>query len=247
LLTEPPAEVLADEWRILALFSNECHLTRPLQRRSFFRRLHHGLKAASGRLALGWSCVHTGASGWPRAFAEANQALSMVIQVLGPGQAASYAEVAVLSLVSGPRDPSHLQLLQEQFLDPLRLYDQEEHMDLTRTLEIYLESVCNASQTAELLRVHRNSVSNRLQRIKELCDVDLEDPDMRLLVQLILRWARSATSESHELEPGAKRPPGIWAPAGLTAKINGLLAGPSVPDVGLESGHFQVHLAETRA
>ena len=190
LLIEPPALVLTDEWRILAVLANEHFRIQPQRRGTFFRRLHRGLQAAHGRLALGWSCLHSGSTGWRRAVDEANQALSLVIQVLGPSHAAAYAEVTILSLVSGPHDSGHLRMLQEQLLRPLSVHDQEEHMDLIATLETYLESACNASHTAELLRVHRNSVANRLQRIKELCDVDLEDPDARLLLQLILRSAR---------------------------------------------------------
>ncbi|MBV9581188.1 MAG: helix-turn-helix domain-containing protein [Chloroflexi bacterium] len=166
----------------------------------------------------------------------------MVIHVLGPGQAAAFAEVAILSLVSGSRDPTYLRLLQDQLLGPLWLHDQEERMDLAGTLEIYLESACNASQTAELLRVHRNSVSNRLQRIKELCDVDVEDPDMRLLVQLILRSVRGAHIDS-PLAPDTVRPPGIWAAGGVAPRVNGLSADPTAPSVFRESAQ----LAETRA
>jgi hypothetical protein len=243
LLVEPPASVLADEWRILALFSNECHLTRPVQRRTFFRRLHHGLKAASGRLALGWSCMHTGTGGSHRALVEANQALSMVIHTLGPGQAAAFAEVAILSLVSGPRDPAYLQLLHDQLLGTLWLHDQEERMYLVGTLEIYLESACNASQTAEILRVHRNSVSNRLQRIKELCDVDVEDPDMRLLMQLIMRSLRGAQGDS-PLAPDANASlPGISVAAGGAPQVSGLCVGPTASSVFMESAQ----LADSRA
>jgi hypothetical protein len=242
LLAEPPACVLADEWRVLALFSCDRHLSHPLQRRTFFRRLHHGLRAATGRLALGWSCVHTGMSAWHRAFVEANQALSMVIHILGPGQAAAYAEVAILSLVSGRRDVAHLRMLQDQLLGPLRLHDGDEHMDLTGTLEIYLESACHASRTAELLRLHRNSVSNRLQRIKELCDVDLEDPDMRLLMQLIFRSVRGTQSDS-PLAPSAVRSPGIRASAGAAPPPNSLCAGPTASNLFRESAQ----LIESRA
>jgi DNA-binding PucR family transcriptional regulator len=203
LLPESPALVLADERRVLAVLSVDASLGQAPRRRRFFRTLHHRLRAA-GRTALAWSCVHTGSTGWRHALDEADQALSAVIRVLGPDHAAGYAEALVLSLVLGQRDPDRLRALHQHLLAPLWVHDQQEHMDLISTLETYLETACNASHTAELLRVHRNSVANRLQRIREVCDVDLEDPDMRLLMQLLLRSTRGLTQESLSW-PGVKQ------------------------------------------
>jgi hypothetical protein len=67
--------------------------------------------------------------------------------------------------------------------------DQSHKNDLLSTLQTYLDTGCKTVQTAELLGVHRNSVLYRLQRIVELTHVDLEDADMRLLLQFALRSA----------------------------------------------------------
>ncbi|WP_295635496.1 CdaR family transcriptional regulator [uncultured Intestinimonas sp.] len=47
-------------------------------------------------------------------------------------------------------------------------------------LRTYLIHERNISQTAKLLYMHRNSVIYRISRIRELLNVDLDDPDIRL-------------------------------------------------------------------
>jgi hypothetical protein len=72
--------------------------------------------------------------------------------------------------------------------------------------------------------------------------VDLEDPDLRLLMQLILRSVRGGHSDSG-LVLAALRAPGIWASAGAAPPAKSLYAGPTAPNVVRESAQ----LVETRA
>jgi purine catabolism regulator len=151
--------------------------------------------------------------GWRRALEEAKQALSMVVRLFGPGNAGGYAELSVLNLVLGAHNLDHLRMLQEGLLGPLFWHDQVDRTDLVATLEMYLDSACNASRTAEALRIHRNSVAYRLQRIKELAEVDLEDADTRLLVQLILHSARGLSDQTPAGVPVFATRFGVQAPA----------------------------------
>ncbi len=63
-------------------------------------------------------------------------------------------------------------------------YDQQRGSDLVRTLSVYFESGANASETADRLFLHRNSLLYRLERIQELTRLDLKQPEARLALQL---------------------------------------------------------------
>jgi DNA-binding PucR family transcriptional regulator len=65
--------------------------------------------------------------------------------------------------------------------------------ELVRTLEVYLDHQSSSTQAAADLRVHRNTVLNRVERIRSLLTVDLDDPDERLAVQLACRVVRLKT------------------------------------------------------
>jgi len=69
-------------------------------------------------------------------------------------------------------------------IDPLRQADPEG--SLMATLSTYLDVESNASETATRLHVHRNTVLQRLQRIRELLTLDLDDPGDRLALQMAL-------------------------------------------------------------
>ena len=78
----------------------------------------------------------------------------------------------------------------------LRKYDDEKAGDLYRTLDLYLQSGCNVSLSAELLHIHRTSMIKRLNRIKKLTGIRLEEADTRLYLMLsykILKQAGSIT------------------------------------------------------
>lgn len=54
---------------------------------------------------------------------------------------------------------------------------QQQHTEYYRTLRVYLEENLNATQTARELYIHRSTLLYRLERIREILDSDLTDPD----------------------------------------------------------------------
>lgn len=73
--------------------------------------------------------------------------------------------------------------------------------DVLQTLETYLERACSAAQTARVLGVHRNSVTQRLAKAERLLGVSLTSADTRLALQLALR-ARHAETRPTPSPPG---------------------------------------------
>ena len=72
-----------------------------------------------------------------------------------------------------------------KLIAPLKDYDTERrNSDLIRTLRVFFSSNANASETADKLLLHRNSVLYRLMRIQELTGLDLKDSRARLALQL---------------------------------------------------------------
>lgn len=69
-------------------------------------------------------------------------------------------------------------------LATLVAYDEAHTTDLVHTLRTYFRCNGNVIRTSERLFLHRNSVLYRLQRIEELLEVDLKDPQDRLVLHL---------------------------------------------------------------
>jgi DNA-binding PucR family transcriptional regulator len=69
-------------------------------------------------------------------------------------------------------------------VEPLAEYDRERRSDLVKTLKAYFEAGANASEAADRLFLHRNSLLYRLSRVEKLTGLDLKDPRARLALQL---------------------------------------------------------------
>jgi DNA-binding PucR family transcriptional regulator len=67
---------------------------------------------------------------------------------------------------------------------PLVEHDRERRSDLVRTLRAYFAAGGNASEAADRMFLHRNSLLYRLERIGKLTGLDLRDPGVALALQL---------------------------------------------------------------
>lgn len=76
------------------------------------------------------------------------------------------------------------ELLHSPKLTRLKEYDKENNTDLFQTLKVFLEMERNVLQTSKLLYIHRSTLSYRLERIKKITGINLEDPKERLILQL---------------------------------------------------------------
>jgi DNA-binding PucR family transcriptional regulator len=71
-----------------------------------------------------------------------------------------------------------------RLVEPLMAHDRERRSDLVRTLRIYFAAGANASEAADRLFLHRNSMLYRLARIEKLTGLDLKDSRAKLALQL---------------------------------------------------------------
>jgi hypothetical protein len=70
----------------------------------------------------------------------------------------------------------------------LRRHDREQGTDYTRILRVYLENNMSAVQTQKILRIHRNTFYFKLNHLKEILDMNLEDFSIRLYLILAFRF-----------------------------------------------------------
>lgn len=82
-------------------------------------------------------------------------------------------------------------VLTRGLLDGLSTHDRLHGTDYQRTLRVYLDSFGDVRRAAEVLHIHANSLRYRLKRLADLAPLDLDDPDARLAVRLVLAAIRS--------------------------------------------------------
>ena len=84
----------------------------------------------------------------------------------------------------------------------LKAYDIQHHSEYCKTLETYLDTHLNAVQASQRLFIHRSTFLYRLDRIRELINIDFDDSRQLFYLMLsfrLLELRKSASSEAIEL------------------------------------------------
>ncbi len=137
------------------------------------------------------NCVRIGVSnsfknieGFVGHFDQAYAALELGQKLKSEETVCFYENYQVFDLLSEIKNPEKLGRYCHPALALLRQYDHANNSQLYKTLCVYIENKCNIKQTSENLFIHRNSLVYRLDRITEICGLDLSDIDTLFLLRL---------------------------------------------------------------
>ncbi|MGW6930717.1 helix-turn-helix domain-containing protein [Lentzea sp. NPDC054927] len=139
----------------------------------------------SCQLVAGVGRPHPGSSGVGRTLAEAREAAAMT----GSVRVVHIDELGVRRLLSMAAETPALVEQATRLLEPLAGVEDGQ---LLRTLAVYLDEESVTSSAAVRLKVHRNTVAQRINRVEQLLGVSLLNPDERLAVHLACRAVRAS-------------------------------------------------------
>ncbi|MCR3749633.1 helix-turn-helix domain-containing protein [Lentzea californiensis] len=137
------------------------------------------------QLVAGIGRPHHGVTGVGRTLAEAREAAAMT----GSAKVVHVDELGVRRLLSMAAETPALVDQAARLLAPLAGVEDGQ---LLRTLAVYLDEESVTSSAAVRLKVHRNTVSQRINRVEQLLGVSLLNPDERLAVHLACRAVRAS-------------------------------------------------------
>lgn len=150
-------------------------------------------ESANDPLAIGIGRPAAALLGLRDSYKEARQALSMARRLADPNPL-YFGELNVYRLLFQLEDSPELAAFCQEIIGTLTEYDRAQGTDLIETLTAYFAHKGNLSQTAEALFVHRNTLLYRMERIREISGLDLDNPETRLSIQLALRAHRLLTA-----------------------------------------------------
>lgn len=124
-------------------------------------------------------------------YRQALRCLDVMIMMELAGRGVSVRELGFLPMLLAGREGI------DQFIDatlqPVLDYDRHRDGDLARTLDAYFEAGRSPTNAAELLHMHPNTVTRRLDRVKRLLGPTWQLPSRALEIQLALRLHRLLT------------------------------------------------------
>ncbi len=121
--------------------------------------------------------------GIPLSFREAQQALEIGRRLFGEGKLHSFARLGIYRLLFYLNGHSEMTDFYHETLGPLLNHDST-YID---TLEGFFRCNGNLSEMARTMHFHRNSLLYRINRIEALLGHSLEDPEVRLSLQIALK------------------------------------------------------------
>jgi len=127
---------------------------------------------------------------WSRTVEEAEQALLLGRQLFGTERVVAFSDLGVYRLLVRLRETPELWTFYRETLSALAAYDQKQDGELIKTLEAYFNHLGNLRATSEALHVHRNTLLYRLERIKQISGLDLNNSDEHFALWLALRAHR---------------------------------------------------------
>jgi purine catabolism regulator len=149
-------------------------------------------RTPSGLVGSGISRPVTGLAALRESYREAKDAVSIANELGDREQTTYYGDLKLFQLLLGlkERNLEHLKRFNKETLGLLVEHDERKQGDLIRTLNGFFEANGNLAKAASDLDVHRNTLVYRLERIAELTDMNLDDPDNRLILHLALKIQR---------------------------------------------------------
>jgi purine catabolism regulator len=145
-----------------------------------------GRNGAASVVSMGVGVPREGISGIRRSHQESRQALALGRRLQGPGHLTRFDELGVYRLIFAAEAMPELRDLYDEALGLLLAYDRDNNADLIGTLGAFFAANGSPKEAAERLRVHRNTVLYRLDRVRDITGYDLEDANLRLRLHLAL-------------------------------------------------------------
>lgn len=115
----------------------------------------------------------------PELFARSCQEAAKALSLCGEESVTFFSDLGIFQLLMELPDQRRVREYAAEQLAPLLEYDAKYKKNLLRTLEIYLQTNCSCKKTAEIMYLHRNTLTYQIDKIRSLLGVSLEEAEVR--------------------------------------------------------------------
>ena len=141
------------------------------------RWLHHIFGSCYGLIGIGGKT--NGIDDYFQCYKQALQTLNVLSSDRSMKRYAFFEDLGSYTLLHLIKDTTEAHYFMKNYLEKLLKYSEENNINLFQTLRVYLEQNGSIKKTADKLFIHRSTLLYRLDKIKEILELDLEDSDMR--------------------------------------------------------------------
>jgi sugar diacid utilization regulator len=173
---------------VLAMPLSDCTAAKARDAAETLKRDAARRGATSFTIGLGRICRSP--DDFSAACEEARRAIDLARSLGKTNQVVSFEDLGVYRLLVDLPRPTDAVRYAEELLAPLDEYDRRHGTNLISTLEAFLAANGVLQRASLNMAVHVNTLSYRLQRIRDLTGIDLSDSEARLEVHLAVQIRR---------------------------------------------------------
>ncbi|MBE0449753.1 MAG: PucR family transcriptional regulator ligand-binding domain-containing protein [Clostridia bacterium] len=155
-------------------FSNE--LTNFAKFENIDKKIHIGI----GRIYSPLSSLY-------KSYKESERAIHKLELSNSDQNALHFDDLGIYRILSNESIQPELVQFFMEVLGPIVNYDRDKDAELLNTLKMYYACGCNLKKVSEEMYTHYNTVIYRMQRIKEIGNIDFSNPDVSLNVHIAIK------------------------------------------------------------
>ena len=144
------------------------------------------LPSSKLKLRSGVGRFHRGLENLRKSYAEAESSVQIGPRLMDD-DIIVFDQLGIFKILIHKNIYEEIERFYHETLDPLLQYDAKKGTELIRTLDAYFENNSNINRTSEVLFTHYNTVLYRMERIREITGMDLNNPNDRLNLELALK------------------------------------------------------------
>lgn len=99
----------------------------------------------------------------------------------------TYEHLGIYSILSLLPEHEEVNRYKQRFIEPVIEYDKVHKSELMRTLDMYFKCRQNAKKAANEMYIHYNTFLYRLDRIRQILKLDIENPNIQLQLQIAMK------------------------------------------------------------
>ena len=98
----------------------------------------------------------------------------------------SYDELGVYKILADVKEEAVYPAFVQETVGSLITYDEKNHTDYMKLLEIYFENECSAVKTSKAIYCHKNTLAYKLDKIKKILGYDILKNENRVKIMLAI-------------------------------------------------------------
>lgn len=185
-----PELIIGDRGNHLVVIASKPFVESPKTLKKLVGNIQDTLNTCTKKVIfqIGVGRIYSNSDGLGYSYQEALKALKINAELKERKQIIFFEDLGLWRILSLIQNNDEIEAFIRDTIGVICDYDNRYNTSFLPTLKYYIESNCSINQTAKYFKVHYNTINYRLERMKNLFNIDLHNQQQRLSIELSLKF-----------------------------------------------------------